>query len=577
MINKYYQRELTHLKELAVEFSKLHPALAPMLSGQTPDPDVERLLEGCAFLSGMINEKVDDEFPEIVHGLMLLIFPHYLRPIPATTILRFQPKQGLMETLKVPAGVQVASIPVEDTSCVFTTCYEVELSPMSITDARLTQVPGKAATLALRFTLEGLDLSSWEASKLRVHITGGYASAADRYSLIFNNVREITVKPLSGGSRITLPKSALRPVGFSDDEALLPYPRQSFPGYRILQEYFILPEKFFFFDITGLDDWRDRGDGNSFEVIFHLEELKGEPPTFRRDDFVLHATPVINLFSYEADPILLDHQRPEYAILPSGGRPGHYQVYSVNRVVGFVQGTVEEREYLPFELFNPQVEARPVYTVAHRRSPLHDKTELYLSVAYPDGSGEPRLETLSLDILCTNAALTEKLQLGDISKPTETSPGLATFENIRPPTSPVQPPLGKNLLWRLLSHLFLNYLSVADMENLRALIKLYIFTETRDRALVLANTKRVDSITGLNVDIKNRIVGGVMMRGQEIQVTLDRTSFAGSGDMYLFGAIMDYFLSGYAEVNCFTRLSIVDSLNKEYYQWPARIGDRPLM
>ncbi|MFW5837810.1 MAG: type VI secretion system baseplate subunit TssF, partial [Desulfovibrionaceae bacterium] len=134
-----------------------------------------------------------------------------------------------------------------------------------------------------------------------------------------------------------------------------------------------------------------------------------------------------------------------------------------------------------------------------------------------------------------------------------------------------------NLLWRLLSHLFLNYLSVADMENLRALIKLYIFTETRDRALVLANTKRVDSITGLNVDIKNRIVGGVMMRGQEIQVTLDRTSFAGSGDMYLFGAIMDYFLSGYAEVNCFTRLSIVDSLNKEYYQWPARIGDRPLM
>ncbi|MFW5836838.1 MAG: type VI secretion system baseplate subunit TssF, partial [Desulfovibrionaceae bacterium] len=215
MINKYYQRELTHLKELAVEFSKLHPALAPMLSGQTPDPDVERLLEGCAFLSGMINEKVDDEFPEIVHGLMLLIFPHYLRPIPATTILRFQPKQGLMETLKVPAGVQVASIPVEDTSCVFTTCYEVELSPMSITDARLTQVPGKAATLALRFTLEGLDLSSWEASKLRVHITGGYASAADRYSLIFNNVREITVKPLSGGSRITLPKSALRPVGFS--------------------------------------------------------------------------------------------------------------------------------------------------------------------------------------------------------------------------------------------------------------------------------------------------------------------------------------------------------------------------
>jgi type VI secretion system protein ImpG len=548
-----------------------------MLSGQTPDPDVERLLEGCAFLTGMVNEKVDDEFPEIVHGLMQLIFPHYLRPIPATTILRFNPKQGLMETLKVPAGAQVASIPVEDTSCVFTTCYDVELAPLSIVDARLTQTPGRPSTMTLRFSLDGLPLSSWEVSKLRVHIAGGYAAAADRYSMLFNNVREITIRPLSGGSPITLPKSALKPVGFADDEALLPYPRQSFPGYRILQEYFILPEKFFFFDITGFEQWTDRGEGGDFEVIFHLAEIKGEPPTIRRDNFILFATPIINLFSYEADPILLDHQRPEYSILPSGGKPGHYQVYSVNRVVGYVQGTVEEREYLPFELFNPQVEARPVYTVTHRRSPLHDKTELFLSVAYPPGMGGPTLETLSLDIMCTNASLPEKLQLGDISRPTESSPGLASFENIRPPTAPVQPPLGKNLLWRLLSHLFLNYLSVADMENLRALIKLYIFTETRDRSTVLANTKRVDSITDMVVEVQNRIVGGVMMRGQQIQVTLDRSSFAGIGDMYLFGAIMDYFLSGYAEMNCFTQLFVVDSQNKEHFAWPARIGDRPLM
>jgi type VI secretion system protein ImpG len=399
----------------------------------------------------------------------------------------------------------------------------------------------------------------------------------DRYSLLLNNVREILVRPISGGSTATLPKSALKPAGFSDEEALLPYPRQSFPGYRVLQEYFILPEKFFFFDITGLDAWRDRGDGDSFEVVFRLGELDGDLPVFRRDSFALFATPVINLFSHEAEPILLDHQRPEYAILPGGGAPGNYQVYSVDKVSGYVQGTVEEREYRPFELFNPQVEAQPVYTVAHRRSALHDKTELFLSVAYPPDMSEPKLETLSLDITCTNASLPEKLQLGDVSKPTETSPGLATFENIRPPTSPVQPPLGRNLLWRLLSHLFLNYLSMANEDNLRALIKLYIFTETRDRAVVLANTKRVDAIARMVVESSNRIVRGVMMRGQNIELTLDRANFAGSGDMYLFGAILDYFLSGYAEMNCFTRLTITDTQNKERYEWPARIGDRPLM
>ncbi|MEE9556699.1 MAG: type VI secretion system baseplate subunit TssF, partial [Candidatus Adiutricales bacterium] len=84
---RHYQQELQNLKELAVEFSKAHPALAPMLSGQTQDPDVERLLEGVAFLTGMLREKLEDEFPEIIHGLLDLIFPHYLRPAPSTTMI----------------------------------------------------------------------------------------------------------------------------------------------------------------------------------------------------------------------------------------------------------------------------------------------------------------------------------------------------------------------------------------------------------------------------------------------------------------------------------------------------------
>ena len=64
MFNKYYQEELQNLRELAVEFSKVHPALAPMLSGPSTDPDVERLLEGVAFLTGLLRGKLDDDFPE---------------------------------------------------------------------------------------------------------------------------------------------------------------------------------------------------------------------------------------------------------------------------------------------------------------------------------------------------------------------------------------------------------------------------------------------------------------------------------------------------------------------------------
>ncbi|MGM0404259.1 MAG: type VI secretion system baseplate subunit TssF, partial [Thermodesulfobacteriota bacterium] len=83
MLHRYFQQELDHLRDLGQAFSKAHPAVAPMLSGSSTDPDVERLLEGVAFLTALLREKLDDEFPEIIHELVQLIWPHYLRPVPS--------------------------------------------------------------------------------------------------------------------------------------------------------------------------------------------------------------------------------------------------------------------------------------------------------------------------------------------------------------------------------------------------------------------------------------------------------------------------------------------------------------
>lgn len=576
MIDKYYQRELAHLRELAAEFSKTHPALAPMLTGSGSDPDVERLLEGSAFLSGMINQRLDDEFPEIVHGLIQLVFPHYLRPIPSCTIVQFTPKKSLMETVDVPAGSQLASIPVQDTACTFSTTFDVKLHPLKLTGVRFEQGAGSAGTLSLDLELKGIKLEDWDVADLRFHLTGDSAAASERYRLLFNCIRNVRVAGEEAGTTL-LGRDALKPVGFEDNEALLPYPSQSFPGYRILQEYFILPEKFLFFEITGLDRWAGRGTSGRFTITLELDNLPDDPIRMVEKHFCLFASPAINLFQHDAEPIILDHKRPEYQVRPAGGSGSDYQVYSVDSVNGYIQGTVEERAYKPFHMFNPQAGEMPVYTVHHRRSAIRDKTNLYVSVAYPSMGKEPRQETLSMALTCTNANLPEKLRYGDISQPTGSSPELATFENIRQPTTPVQPPLGKDLLWRLLSHLYLNYLSVADVDSLRAMAKLYVFTDTRDRGQVVANTKRVDAITDLQVDEGDRLVKGLLMRGREIRMTLNRDGFANDGDLYLFSSVMNRFFSGYASVNCFTRLTVEETLSKELYHWNAMIGDRPLL
>ena len=107
MLNRYYEDELTKLRTLAAEFSKANPALAPMLSGMSADPDVERLLEGVAFLTGMARQKLDDEFPEFVQEIANLLFPHFLRPVPATSVVAFLPRGAQMETVLIPAGTEL--------------------------------------------------------------------------------------------------------------------------------------------------------------------------------------------------------------------------------------------------------------------------------------------------------------------------------------------------------------------------------------------------------------------------------------------------------------------------------------
>ena len=143
MITRHYQEELARLKELGSEFARMHPALAPMLGGTSADPDVERLLEGVAFQTALLRQKLDDDFPELVHDLMRLVAPHYLRPVPATTIVAFEPKPSLVQPQTIPAGMKLASVPVEGTRCLFRTTSPVEVHPLALRDASFDQPAGR--------------------------------------------------------------------------------------------------------------------------------------------------------------------------------------------------------------------------------------------------------------------------------------------------------------------------------------------------------------------------------------------------------------------------------------------------
>lgn len=577
MLNHYYLQELAALRDLGAEFAEAHPSIASMLSGSSADPDVERLLEGVAFLTGLIREKLDDDFPEIIHDLIHLIWPHYLRPLPSAAIVAFQPKSSLKQALTVKKGVQLASVPVAGTSCQFQTCFEVEVQPLTILDVSFVETPGMASAIRIKFETNGTALNNLQLSKLRIHLAGDYSSACDKYFILRHYLRRIVLKADDQESVFPLGSEHLQPVGLGMEDGSLPYPGNSFPGYRILQEYFSLPENFLFLDLTGLEQWFNRGSGTGFEISFELNDVPFQMPRIRTEDFVLYATPVLNLFTHDADPIRLDHRMSEYRVRPAATNLTHFQVYSVENVTGYIQGTAAAREYQHFDHFNRQGASGPVYNTSQRKSPSRRVTDTYISVSYPKKEGAPVPETLSISLTCTNGDLPDSLQVGDICQPTSSTPEFITFANITPPTAGAQPPLEKNLLWRLLGHLSLNYSSLTDIKEFKTLLGLYLFPDTKDRTALLANQKRINGLENISSRPGDRLVNGLMLRGREIHLEARYDHFASQGDLYLFASIINEFLAVYSTFNSFTRFTLKESLRGEIISWPARIGERPLI
>ena len=258
--NHYFQSELSALREQGRRFAEHHPALAPYLTGTSTDPDVERLLEGVAFLTGRLRQKLDDELPELTHSLMHLLWPNCMRPMPALAMLQFEPLQRPLKALPIARGTGVESRPVDGIRCRFRTTSAVTLLPVELAGCRYqSHATGARLTLTLQMTCEG-SLTDLDLRRLRLHLSGNAYSSRQLYLHLCRHLDAITLQPLDAAGQpltqqpsLTLPADHLQPCGFATEETLLPDTDQGFSGYRHLQDYFAFAEKFLFVELTGLE------------------------------------------------------------------------------------------------------------------------------------------------------------------------------------------------------------------------------------------------------------------------------------------------------------------------------------
>src|SRR5436309_6307586 len=142
----HYNIELAHLRQTAAEFAQEFPKIAGRLALDReakeicPDPYVERLLEGFAFLTARVQVKLDAEFPRLTQSLLETIYPQYLCPMPSMAIVRFEPDYQAVppESYLIPRGTILRSKlrPGEQTACEYRSAHDVRLWPLILNEVR---------------------------------------------------------------------------------------------------------------------------------------------------------------------------------------------------------------------------------------------------------------------------------------------------------------------------------------------------------------------------------------------------------------------------------------------------------
>lgn len=603
----YYNNELVYLRELGADFAHRYPKVAARLqleSDKCEDPHVERLLEGFAFLTARVRQKLDDEYPEIAEALLGVLYPHYLRPLPSMAIAQFLPPPDggpkLAGGHTIDRGAELSTRPVHGSPCQFRTVYPVTLWPIEVESARLQHdrvvVAGKpleaVGLIQIRLRcLGGVTFEQLKLDRLRFYLDGEPPVVHAIHAALLNHGCGISIQgrdDLRAGPAVALPRDAIRPVGFEPDEGMFPYPKRSFPGYRLLQEYFAFPEKFLFFDLTGLERVAGTLRGDVVDLLLFLNRSPRAEITVDAGNFRLGCAPVVNLFHHVCEPIALTQRRPDYRVVPDVHRPDATEIYEIESVTstgGYLDEPVVFEPFYALRHDSAASAAKRPYWIAMRRPSARrgdPGTEVYLSFVDPNfHPSRPATDTATVRSLCTNRNLPSKLPFGgDQSDFQLAAPApVGRVRCVRKPTVPQRPPMGRGLQWRLITHLSLNHLSLSDnergLEALRAILHLYDFAD------VAVTRQQIDGIAGMSsrrtTGRTGRGLGNAVCLGLEVELEFDESLYVGSG-VFLFASVLERFLGLYTSINSFTRLvARVRQREGILKRWPPRAGDRTLL
>lgn len=604
---RYYREELDYLRQLGKLLARDKPYLSRFLAEKEGDPDVERLMEASAFLAGGVRQKLEDAFPEFTHGIIRMLWPNYLRPVPSMSVIEYQPEGNIQAPVQVLRDELVSSGVIRVASsgrkvlgdddrtppppCHFTLARDIWLQPLQIRDVRNASSLEEGIVDIVFFAENGVSSRALDLNKINFWL--GNEDDYTRYQLyLWFSERLMDAELIIGEQHIPLPELWLEAAGFEREDALLPWPKNVHNGYRVLQEYFCYPESFFFFHLRDAAPLPEDFHGGAFTLRLHFNQPLPMDIKLRASSLHLFCTPVVNLFVHHAEPIAPDGSAPQYPLRASHQHPGAYDIFRVKSVSSKVSASGEvagvtspSRLWPEFESFNHQMEysrQREVVYWHHRTktSLFHRGLEHSIAFVHADGrlpdpahlSGE----ALSVSLVCTNRMLPVQLHTGDICVAVGKNPAVASFSNVTRPTRPLYPVTDGDMQWSLISCMNLNYLSLLDREALVQILRTFDLPGIQHPQQARLSQQKLDAIERLETKPADRLFKGVPVRGLSTTLWINPAPFVCEGEIYQLGSVLTHFFALYASINSFHRLKIINTESQEVWEWQNN-GQHALM
>ena len=551
---EYFNRQMRALNDQAQQFATQYPEHAQMLNLKElrdKDPYVERLLEGVAFLTAQVHERIDADVPEISEVFLQQLWPSMLRPVPSLVIMQYQGNTNA-KTQILNRGLEFKSKAVghEKTMCRFTSTEDLTVNPIELTQVEWASKMNGNSSLVFSFKLGELaDIEHIDLSKIKLFIQTEQYLASELVYAFTENLVNAAFKTDKTSQKISVESNI-------NSYDLFPDEYREFSGFHLLHQYFSFPEKNNFITFSGVQSaWLEKGD-KQFSIEIETKFNFPKSHKVSKDNFLLHCVPAINLFHSNSEPILLEHHRTEYHLIPNLNAIHSVFPYSVIAIASKNDDTGEEKPL------------KNLYDFEHRESKYgHYSVRYYYNAKkIPEfmlqfgGVDFNKIEKLSTEIICHNGDYPRQyLRMKELQSQDEN--GKVLFSNITRPSRLLMPTVIKHYQWSLIRCLSLNYQDLSEAKNLIALLELFNWDDKPE-------TKRhIHSIKSLTMVSTEKIKRGAMRIGIEVQMILDEEHFSSEGELYIFAKTLHHFFVMYADINLFVQTRVNFSVKHGEWLW----------